>query len=86
MTISDARRRCPVPVHRSTVYRLLGRVEREGEQEFVERRHGHSTKFQGEVLTVVLDYCQHHASVASREVQHLVAEGLGLCVSVSQRE
>jgi hypothetical protein len=30
---------------------------------------------------VVLDYCQHHG-----EVQHLVAERFGLCVSVSQRE
>jgi transposase len=68
-TASEARRRCPVPIHRSTVYRLLKRVEREGEQACIERRHGHPTKLRGEVLTCVLDYCQNHASAASREVQ-----------------
>jgi transposase len=73
-----------VQVHRTTVYRLLKRVEREGELALAERRHGHPTKLRGEALTFVLDYCQHHASVASREVQHLVAERFGLSVSVSQ--
>jgi len=32
----------------------------------------------------VLDYCQNHVSAASREVQCLVAERIGLSVSVSQ--
>jgi hypothetical protein len=40
-TASEARRRCPVPMHRTTVYRLLKRVGQEGEQAFSERRHGH---------------------------------------------
>ena len=84
MTATGARRRCPVPMHRTTVYRLLKCVEREGERAFVERRHGHPTKLRGEVLTCVLDYCQHHASAASRKVQHYVSERFGLSVSVSQ--
>jgi transposase len=84
VTASDARRRCSVPMHRTTVYRLLKRVEREGEHAFIERRHGHPTKLRGEVLTCVLDYCQHYASAASREVQRLVAERFGITVSVSQ--
>ena len=73
-------------MHRTTVYRLLKRVEREGEQALVDRRHGHPVKLRGEVLTFVLDYCQNHASAASREVQRLVAERFGLSISVSQRE
>jgi hypothetical protein len=32
----------------------------------------------------VLDYCQNHASAASREVQCLVAERFGITVSISQ--
>ena len=84
VTASDARRLCPVPMHRTTVYRLLKRIEQEGEHAFAERRHGHPVKLRGEVLTCVLDYCQNHASAASREVQRLVAERFGLCVSVSQ--
>src|SRR5215471_13519134 len=83
-TVSEARRRCSVPMHRTTVYRLLKRVEREGEHAFVERRHGYPVKLRGEVLACVLDYCQHHASAASREVQRLVAERFGITVSVSQ--
>lgn len=84
MTATEARRCCPVPMHRSTVCRLLKRVEREGEHAFVERRHGHPIKLRGEVLTCVLYDCQNHASAASREVQHVVAERFGLAVSISQ--
>jgi transposase len=71
-------------MHRSTVYRLLKRVECEGEQALAERRHGHPTKLRGEVLTCVLDYCQNHAFAASREVQLLVTERFGITVSISQ--
>jgi len=84
MTATEARRLCPVPLHRTTVYRLLKRVEREGEQALAERRHGHPTKLCGEVLTFLLDYCQSHASATSREIQRLVAERFDLSVSVSQ--
>jgi transposase len=83
-TVSEAQRRSSISMHRTTVYRLLKSVEREGEHAFVERRHGHPTKLRGEVLTCVLDYCQSHMSAASREVQHLLAERFGLCVSISQ--
>jgi putative transposase len=84
MTAREARRRCLVPMHRTTVYRLLKHVEREGEQALAERRHGHPTKLCGEVLTFLLDYCQSHASATSREIQRLVAERFDLSVSVSQ--
>jgi transposase len=79
-TVSEARRCCPVPMHRTTVYRLLKRVEREGEHVFVEQRHGHPTKLCGEVLTFLLDYCQSHTFATSREIQCLVAESFGLSV------
>jgi len=42
-------------MHRTTVYRLLKRVKREGEHALAARRHGHPTKLRGEVLTCVLD-------------------------------
>ena len=82
--VSEAGRRCSVPMHRSTVYRLLKRVECEGEHALVERRHGHPVKLRGEVLTCVLDYCHSHGSVASHEVQRMVAERFSLSVSISQ--
>ena len=83
-TASEARRRCPVPMHRTTVYRLFKRIEREGEQALAEKRHGHPTKLRAEILTFVLDYCQSHASAASHKVQRLVADQFGISVSVSQ--
>lgn len=84
MTAREARRRCPVQIHRTTVYRLLKRVKREGEQALAERRHGHPVKLRGEVLTFLLDYCQSHPAISSAEVQHLLAERFALSVSVSQ--
>jgi len=84
MTATEARRTLPVPMHRTTVYRLLKRVEREGEQALAERRHGYPTKLRGEVLTWILDYCQNHRTAASREVQRQVSERFGISVSVSQ--
>ena len=83
-TASEAQRRSSVPMHRTTVYRLLKLVKCEGEDALVERRHGHPVKLREEVLTFVLDYCQDHVSAASREVQHLVAERFGITVSISQ--
>jgi transposase len=47
----EARVRCVVPMHRTTVYRLLKRVQSEGESAFTDGRHGHPTKLRGEVLT-----------------------------------
>lgn len=82
-TVSDARRLCPLPI-RTTVYRLLKRVHREGEQALAERRHGHPVKLRGEALAWLLDYCQNYRAATSREVQHLLAERFALSVSVSQ--
>ena len=84
MTAREARRRCPVRIHRTTVYRLLSRVKREGERALAERRHGHPVKLRGEVLTFLLDYCQSQPAISSAEVQHLLAERFALSVSVSQ--
>ena len=57
-TASEARRCCTIPMHRSTVYRLLKHVEREGEDVCIEKRHGHPSILRGEVLTFLLDYCR----------------------------
>jgi transposase len=84
ITAREARRRCPVRMHRTTVYRLLKRIKREGEQALTERRHGHPTKLRREVLIWMLDYCQSHPAATSREVRKLLAERFGLTISVSQ--
>jgi putative transposase len=80
----EARVRSSVPMHRTTVYRLLKRLQSEGESALVERRHGHPIKLRGEILTWVTDSCQSHPSAPSVEVQRLLAERFGLSVSVSQ--
>src|SRR2546428_13526120 len=67
-TASDVRRLCPIPIHRTTVYRLLKGAGREGEQALFGRRHGHPTKLRGDVRTGVLDYCQSCASTSSSDL------------------
>ncbi len=81
---SLARTHSPVPMHRTTVYRLLKRVQHEGEQAFADGRHGHPVKLRGEVLTFLKEHCQSNPFVSSSVVQHLLYERFGLSISVSQ--
>jgi transposase len=71
-------------MHRTTVYRLLKRVQSEKESAFADGRHGHPVKLRGEALALVREHCQTNPCVSSSAVQHLLQEHFGLCVSVSQ--
>jgi transposase len=82
--VSEARTKSSVLMHRTTVYRLLKRVQSEGEQALTERRHGRPIKLRGEMLALVCEYCQAHPCVSSSTVQHLLQERFGVSVSVSQ--
>ena len=73
-----------VPMHRTTIYRLLKQVQREGEGAFNDGRHGHPVKLRGDVLTFVKDYCQSHPAASSSTVQCLLSERFGLSISISQ--
>lgn len=83
-TASEARVCSPVSMHRTTVYRLLKRVQREGEDAFNDGRHGHPVKLRGEILSFLQEHCQNHPSAPSSAVQCLLSERFGLSVSVSQ--
>lgn len=80
----EARMSSAIPMHRTTVYRLLKRVQREGESGFADRRHGHPVKLRGEVLTCLIEHCQASLSVSSAQVQHAIAERFDSAPSVSQ--
>lgn len=80
----QARERLAVPMHRTTVYRLLKRVQREGESAFADGRHGHPVKLRGEMLTFLIESCQATPSIASSEVQRSIQEHFGSAPSVSQ--
>lgn len=83
-TASDARMRSPVSMHRTTVYRLLKRVQREGEDAFNDGQHGHPVKLRGEILSFLQEHCQNNPSAPSSAVRCLLSERFGLSVSVSQ--
>jgi transposase len=48
-SVQQARSHSAVPMHRATVYRLLKRVQAEGEAAYTDERHGHPIKVRGEV-------------------------------------
>jgi len=73
-----------VAMHRTTVYRLLKRVQSEGEQALSDGRHGHPVKLRGEVLTFLIESCQATPCVSSPAEQRLLQERFGLSISVSQ--
>jgi transposase len=76
--------RSAISLHRTTVYRLLKRVQHEGKQALIDGRHGHPIKLRGEVLILVCEHCQANHSVSSSAVQRLLQERFGGSVSVSQ--
>jgi transposase len=79
-----ARVHSAVPMHRTTVYRLLKRVQSEGEGAVTDGRHGHPVKLRGEALAFVREHCQANPCVSSSVVQHLLQERFTLSVSISQ--
>lgn len=82
--VSVARVGSAVPMHRTTIYRLLKRVQSEGEKALTDGRHGHPVKLRGEILTFVKEHCQSHPFVPSSALQRLLSERFNLSVSVSQ--
>lgn len=79
-----ARLHSAVPMHRATVYRLLKRVQSEGEKAFVDGRHGHPVKLRGEVFAFLIEHCQANPYVSSPAVQRAIEERFGRVPSVSQ--
>lgn len=79
-----ARERLVVPMHRVTVYRLLKRMQCEGERALTDGRHGHPVKLRGEILTFLKEHCQSNPSVSGSAVQRLLYERFGLFISISQ--
>lgn len=80
----EARENSAVPMHRATVYRLLKRVQSQGEQGLTDGRHGHPIKMRGEVLTFLVETCQANPWISSPKVQGLLQERFSLSMSVSQ--
>lgn len=81
---SEARSQSPVPMHRVTVYRLLKRVESEGEGAFTDGRHGHPYVLCGETLTFVIEHCQAQPHISSSVLQREIGEQFGSAPSISQ--
>jgi transposase len=83
-SVRQARAVADVPMHRTTVYRLLKRVRTEGETAFSDGRHGHPIKLRGEVRTFLIDLCQQALSTPSSVMQAALQERFHLTISVSQ--
>jgi transposase len=79
-----ARLQSVVPMHRATVYRLLKRVQSEGEEAFTDGRHGHPVKLRGEVLAFLIEHCQANPCVSSPAAQRAIIERFGFAPSISQ--
>jgi transposase len=71
-------------MHRATVYRLLKRVQTQGEAGYSDGRHGHLIKLRGEVRTFLIERCQATPSLSSPMLQHLIQERFDIRLSVSQ--
>ena len=67
---------------RTAAYRLLQRVNTEGEQALVDGRHGHPSKLRAPVRAWLGDYCRGAPGAPSRVVQTALQERFGVTVSI----
>lgn len=84
--VSGAWRLCPIPIHRTTVYRPLKRIQREDAHAFINGRHRCPVKLRGEILAFLTDDCQSHPSASSPELQSFLVERFGLGVEHQSTE
>lgn len=84
VSVQQAKLHSAVPMHRATVYRLLKRVQCEGENAFVDGRHGHPVKIRGAIETFLIEQCQAQPSLSSSALQRSIQEHFGLSISISQ--
>ena len=80
----EARSQSAVSMHRVTVYRLLKRVQNQGEMGLCDGRHGHPVKLRGEVLAFLMGACQADPAITSPQIQRGLQEHFGQAPSVSQ--
>jgi len=83
-SVRQARIQGEVPMHRATVYRLLKRVQTQGEAGYNDERHGHPVKLRGEVRTFLIESCQATPPLSSSKLKALIQERFDLCLSISQ--
>lgn len=84
MSAHVARAQSAVPMHRTTVYRLLKRVQTQGERGLSDGRQGHAVKLRGAMLTFLIQSCQETPSAPSSAIQRALEERFGDAPSVSQ--
>jgi putative transposase len=64
VSVREARVSSAISMHRTTVYRLLKRVQSEGERALTDGRHGHPIKLRGAILALVCEHCQANPCVS----------------------
>ena len=84
VSVREARVSSAISMHRTTVYRLLKRVQSEGERALTDGQHGHPIKLCGAILAMVCEHCQANPCVSSSTVRRLLQERFGVSISVSQ--
>lgn len=73
-----------IPISRSTAYRLLQQVQKQGEVALQDGRHGHPVKLRGVARTFLEEYCRRAPCTPSSTIQALLQERFGANVSISQ--
>ena len=78
----DAAGAADLQTSRTAAYRLLQRVNAEGEQALVDGRHGHPSKLREPVRAWLGDDCRGAPGPPSRVVQTALRERFGVTVSI----
>jgi transposase len=74
----------PVTLKRAMAYRLLRAVRTKGNIALQDGRHGHPSKFRGEIRTFLEASCRETPSTPSSDIQTQLQERFDVRVSISQ--
>lgn len=78
----DAVTRAGLPLHRSAAYHLVKRVRTEGEEAYIDHRHGHPSKMRAPLRDWLVAYCRRYPDHSARLIQAALRNECDMTISI----
>lgn len=71
-----------LPLHRSAAYHLVKRVCSEGEEAYIDHRHGHPSKMRAPLRDWLVAYCRQYPDHSARLIQAALQSECDMTISI----
>ncbi len=79
---NDAVTLAGLPLHRSAAYHLVKRVRTEGEEAYIDHRHGHPSKMRAPLRDWLVAYCRRYPDHSARLIQAALQSECDTTISI----